>query len=409
MIARLRLFLLLWLPGLVTLLAGLPIMMRTGQVTPMDWALPGILLFAIGGWLGARRGWPVPLWMAAGGVMAVLLFCALATGRWPGAWPAVAFAMATLLVTAAVLLLSPENWLRSIIFLLTAAAILWTSRPQPIAPTRDRPGLAILTGLPLFWQEGEAGPQSRADAPVIDLLRQRFTVHAIDSPSDPILARIDRLLIAQPRAMTPSELVAIDAWVREGGRALVLADPLLRWPSPLPVGDRRRPPPVTLLGPLLDHWGVTPRDSPSLDERRLIVDDGALMTVLSASTLSAPSHCASLAQGYGARCRIGRGEAVVIADADLIDDRLWLGDPANPRDTRQWTADNAALVTRWLGGTLAGERRWLVDAAHLGRAILWSVLAGFFWAGMGMVLLTRKSRHLRGPAPPGHDQSLRVK
>ena len=34
------------------------------------------------------------------------------------------------------------------------------------------------------------------------------------------------------------------------------------------------------------------------------------------------------------RLRIGRGEALLLGDADLIDDRLWLADPARPLDPR---------------------------------------------------------------------------
>ena len=50
------------------------------------------------------------------------------------------------------------------------------------------------------------------------------------------------LLAAQPQALTAERLVALDDWVRAGGRLVLLADPSLRWESSRPLGDRFRPP-----------------------------------------------------------------------------------------------------------------------------------------------------------------------
>ena len=72
------------------------------------------------------------------------------------------------------------------------------------------------------------------------------------------------LLAAQPRALPAEELVALDAWVRRGGRLVLLADPLLEWPSELPLGDPRRPPLAFPDTGLLKHWGLR-LDAP--DER----------------------------------------------------------------------------------------------------------------------------------------------
>lgn len=417
MVATLRLFLLLWLPGLVVLLGGTGAVLTTGQVDPRDWMVLALVLFALTGWLAGRDRMRALL--IAGVVLTVPLFCWLAAGRAPSVGP-----VASLLAVAALatvmgmtarsvlrrkreprvehrfprsgILSSQEHagfWMLGAA--LIVALILWGSRPQPVAPASSRPGLAILSALPLFWREGEAGPQAREDAPIVTLLRRSFTVRPIDSPTDPILSRIDRLLIAQPRVLAPRELVAIDDWVRSGGKAVVLADPLLRWPSPLPIGDRRRAPPVTLLGPLLSHWGVTPVHAAQLGERRMAMDDGALLTLLAFSTMSASASCTPMARGVAVRCAIGRGEAVVVADADLIDDRLWLADPARPQDPRAWTADTPAILTAWLGGDLsAGARRWVVDGAYLRRALFWSFLAGLGWAGMGTALLMRRNQRL---------------
>ena len=68
------------------------------------------------------------------------------------------------------------------------------------------------------------------------------------------LAKGRLLLMAHPLAQTAENLVALDAWVRRGGRVLLLADPMLEWPSKRPLGDPLRPPPMFadtgLLAPL---------------------------------------------------------------------------------------------------------------------------------------------------------------
>ena len=51
-------------------------------------------------------------------------------------------------------------------------------------------------------------------------------------------------------------LVELDQWVRGGGRLLLLADPMLEWPSERPLGDRLRPPPAFADTGLLAHWGL---------------------------------------------------------------------------------------------------------------------------------------------------------
>src|SRR3546814_16494020 len=74
------------------------------------------------------------------------------------------------------------------------------------------------------------------------------------------------LLLAQPRAFSLDEQVALDAWIGKGGKALILADPQLRWPMDWPLGDRRRPPAVTLLAALIEYWGVRMTPTSSGDE-----------------------------------------------------------------------------------------------------------------------------------------------
>ena len=62
--------------------------------------------------------------------------------------------------------------------------------------------------------------------------------------------------MAQPNAQTAENLVALDAWVRRGGRVLLLADPLLEWPNQRALGDPLRPPVMFADTGLLGHWGL---------------------------------------------------------------------------------------------------------------------------------------------------------
>jgi len=266
--------------------------------------------------------------------------------------------------------------------LILVALILWRGPAQPLHPVADRPKLAIITGLPLFWAEsGQGGPR---DAPIIAVLRTRFTIMPLDDPLRLKASGARRLLLAQPRALTPSQLVAIDAWVRDGGTALVLADPLLRWPSDLPPGDRRRAPSTSLLQPLLAHWGFRPV-AINDNEIRHHMPDGSILTLSGVQLYGAtPGH------GIVHRKLIGKGVVLLLGDADPIDDALWLADPARPLDPRLWVADTPARVVQWLSGApIPGDRRWMREAKDVTAALRWALLAGTIWALMGAVLLRR--------------------
>ena len=193
--------------------------------------------------------------------------------------------------------------------------------------------------------------------------------------------------MAQPRALTPAQLVAIDQWVRDGGAALVLADPLLRWPSDLPLGDRRRAPAASLLQPLLGHWGFRSSAIKS-EEIRHFAHDGMLITLSGMRAYPTTEK-----DGIVQRKQMGQGAALAMGDADPIDDRLWLADPAHPLDPRYWVADTPTLLVHWLGGTaISGDRRWMRDSRDVTRAIRWALLAGTIWAMMGAMAFRREMR-----------------
>jgi hypothetical protein len=211
--------------------------------------------------------------------------------------------------------------------------------PEAQAAGTSRPRVLFMSGLPLVW--GEGGPFDTGSRPAAahGVLAREFDLAAIDT-IDPKTLSGGLLLLAQPQRLSPEELTALDAWVRGGGRALIFADPQLAWPSELPLGDIRRPPPVHLLSPLLTHWGIAIEPRPG--EARKLYEVGARRLAVEAEGLASGGPCAG---GLPARCRIGRGRATVVGDADLFRDDLWA--PAGPERHRR-TADNPLIVAAWL-------------------------------------------------------------
>ena len=191
-----------------------------------------------------------------------------------------------------------------------------------------KPPLTVMTALPLFGLDGEIGdvlngPDRRAA--IVHALEGQYRPIPVDHIDAKTLSQAAVLILAQPRGLSGSELVELDAWIRRGGKALVFADPLLLWPSDLPLGDRRRAPPVTLLDPLLAHWGlvldIPPLGTEAVEIARL---DGKRLSVAGPGRWqSTRKACAITDDGLVADCRIGAGRALLIADADMLDERLW--------------------------------------------------------------------------------------
>ena len=387
---RLTIFLTLFLPVVAALVAGLARAWRSGgQADPWTWALPAALMVALMGQLLAKNLWRWLLWIAIGATGAALIFCTIAAARPPDLWAAVGLLIMTLLAGFGSRGLREGGTRLIAVGLLVLAGLLaWRGPSQPLTAVADRPVLAVITALPLFWAEG-----ARADAPIITVLRTRFTVRPLDDPRALAGSGARALLLAQPRAMTAEELVAIDAWVRAGGTALVLADPLLRWPTALPPGDRRRAPSVSLLPPLLAHWGVEPGVLDEAETRHFL-DDGQLVTLSGTQAFMGRQPGCVPPHGAIMRCRIGQGRVVLVGDADLIDDRLWLADPASPLDPRAWAADTPALVGHWLGVSIAQGRRWFREAGDVVTGLRWALIFGTGWAILGMVLFRRTEQRV---------------
>ncbi len=394
----------LGLPGLLVLLGGLPALLRTGQVDPRGWMLPALLLVPAAALLKRWRGEGAAWWAGLGTVGAVLSCAFLASWRVPDGVP-VAWLLGGMVPAILAGLALGGKGARQFVgagLVLLALAMWWFGREPRVELFKNSPELAVISGLPLFWREGEKGLAARVDAPIVTLLRQRFTVMPVDSPLTLEKGRATALLLAQPRALSMDELVALDAWLSRGGTALLLADPQLRWPLDLPLGDRRRPPAVTLLSAMIQVWGV--KLMPPVvgaGEERHFLGDGRMLTVYAASGFEgAGPDCRILARGLVARCAVGKGVVTIVADADLIDDRLWLADPAAPLSPDEWTADTPQFIVQALGGELPSGRRWVRSGDALVNAVRWAVLAGIFWAALGAVLFRRRNRPRLGRSMP---------
>lgn len=184
----------------------------------------------------------------------------------------------------------------------------------PPPPAAQRPSLLLLTSLPLLF--GEDFSLQGGGSPVLKALEARYRVVPISVTSNADLAKGRLLLLAHPLAQTPEDLVALDRWVRKGGRVLLLADPMLEWPSKRPLGDPLRPPPMFADTGLLRHWGLR-LDAP--EERGPKLRKVGRYDVLTASPGTLVGKCAISKDRLIAHCAIGKGKATVVADADVLD------------------------------------------------------------------------------------------
>jgi hypothetical protein len=187
-------------------------------------------------------------------------------------------------------------------------------RPLPARPPNQRPALLLLTSLPIVFSEDFSLQHNGSAALAALQSRYRVVPISVADPRDLATGRL--LLMAQPLAQPAEDLVALDRWVRSGGRVILLADPMLEWPSRRPLGDLLRPPAMFMDTGLLAHWGLRLDSADDRGPRR-----GKLggFDVLTDSPGQLSGKCSISADRLVAHCRVGRGEATVVADADLLD------------------------------------------------------------------------------------------
>lgn len=212
------------------------------------------------------------------------------------------------------------------------------------AAPRERMGL--MTSLPLYWPL-EAGVEDIASgrAPVPwqrAALEAAYVIEPLDSlapvpglgpgaPATDPLAGLARLAVIQPRGLSPADNVALDAWVRAGGRLLLVLDPALTGEYDLPLGDPRRPADAALIPPVVARWGLAVRFDEAqgavpaeraLGETPLPLAQAGEVTVID----PAAADCALVAEGAAARCNVGKGQVTLIADAALFEHRELAGE-----------------------------------------------------------------------------------
>ncbi|OJY71660.1 MAG: hypothetical protein BGP16_13790 [Sphingobium sp. 66-54] len=364
--------------------------LRTGWIAPFDWLLPGtaaIMLMRLLVWhsKGVYR-WRFVPWVWALVTLPAGAFCLLAGIGRP--WMAVALLAAGLGLAAlasgwALRLVSPMRWLALAALLgvaalapLLAAAWQGVDRPAVVKPIIGVMAGVPVQGVPLGAVQGVAAPEAIGlRSPLWHGLEARFRPRALDTLDAASLEELTALLLVQPRRLLPVELVALDGWVRGGGRLVVLADPLLHWPDPRPLGHPARAPLTSLLDPLLTHWGLRlePAEAGDSPERRRLAS-GGMVQLSGASRFVAERSggCALHDGGLIARCRVGQGTALLVADADWANDPLWTMNPDDPADRAAWTSDAVDLLDGWLRGTpprLMASGTWLADRDALLRAL----------------------------------------
>jgi len=310
------------------------------------------------------------------GAVAALLLIAVAQGvlAW-GLAGSVALGQLVFILAAGVVAALIADWLvrqrGRAVRLLLALLVLpgWFAGGHLLLATLYRPAFAdrpaavtMLTSLPLRWVQGDdiaaMIAHGAGEDPALLRLEAAGPVQLVDSLADHVPPSGAALLLAHPPALAPRDLVAVDAFVRGGGRAVILADALSGWPARHPLGDPRNPPVTSLLTPLLDHWGVTLGAAPPGERAAQNVDvAGHRLRLFSAGRFERlPSGCRAFAGARIAQCRIGAGEAWLVGDADLLFAPLW--QPLLPGAAHLRRADTMEWLDARLRGGEAGAARF---------------------------------------------------
>ena len=208
---------------------------------------------------------------------------------------------------------------------LALGLIGWFSLHRPQAPTKP---IGLFTSLPLVWSEEPGiGGELRGDqAPhwAKTALARQGAVVPLDTltPAPRSLSGLSRLVIAQPRALSPTENVALDAWVRGGGQLLLLADPAWTEESSYPIGDPRRPQAAAMLSPILARWGLQLQFDAAqpLEQHDRKVMGFTIPTVLAGTFVTrGQANCRLWGEGLAVTCAIGKGRVFALADAAVLE------------------------------------------------------------------------------------------
>ncbi|HEX2794839.1 MAG TPA: DUF4350 domain-containing protein [Croceicoccus sp.] len=204
----------------------------------------------------------------------------------------------------------------------SAAAPAMASDGQAPAAKTD---LLLFTSLPILWSEGGMADMLSTDAPVHwarKVLEHDRALKPVDNLTQ--LPVGGTLVMAQPRALAPEENVALDNWVRAGGKLLLIVDPMLDTHSSYGLGDRRRPEAIAMLSPILARWGLRLVNDPRGDHvarwsgHAVPVAEGGLFELTGKGHESRCRLDDGAAQALAASCRVGRGHVLLLGDATFL-------------------------------------------------------------------------------------------
>ncbi|MBO9724528.1 MAG: ABC transporter [Novosphingobium sp.] len=254
----------------------------------------------------------------------------------------------------------PFSKLRAALLLASALTLAGCGDSQPSSSSGREIGL--YTSLPIVWGEsGDIRELLEKERPrhwALAVLSSAGTLHPLDTVTDR-LPRDALLVLAQPRPLSPQENVALDRWVREGGRVLLFADPLLTAPTRYALGDPRRPQDTVLLSPILARWGLRlefdeaqpagehlvetalgplpvnlagrfrllgnsgeSASSPGFSGKHGTVGDHGVdpgKSGIMGTSGDAPGRCHLEAEGVLARCSVEKGRVFAVSDAAVLE------------------------------------------------------------------------------------------
>ncbi|WP_144097655.1 Gldg family protein [Croceicoccus sediminis] len=202
-----------------------------------------------------------------------------------------------------------------------------------VAPAEKREPLLLFTSLPIYWSEGGVGDLLSSTAPVHwarTALETRYDLTPLDTLT--ALPENGVLLMAQPRALSGDENVALDDFVRRGGRVVMIVDPMLDVHSAYGFGDRRRPEAISMLSPILGRWGLRlvhddrEAHEASWNGVTIPVEEGGLFEL---TDTGHDSRCHLSSGGLVARCNVGAGKVMLLADATFLADGDHAGQAAD--------------------------------------------------------------------------------
>ena len=214
--------------------------------------------------------------------------------------------------------------------------------PSQASPEIEGERFGLMTSLPIYRapQASVADALAGAGAGQPHWLRAELEARNRLDPLDTLdagnLADTDILLLIQPRALTPAENVALDQWVREGGRVVLVADPMLESEPRFALGDPRNPQAIAVTGAILARWGLVLQPGKYGDgaERQVSIGESAFAVshggsfALRTPAGGDPADCALRYENLVAVCAIGEGSAVLLADATPFERTADSGDGA---------------------------------------------------------------------------------